>query len=75
MILPTWHRHSRAMGLATLTCRRDTVSYSITAGNRADRFAIGDSTEAITVEVSLANVAGALHTLTVQASDGTATST
>ena len=48
----------------------DTVTYFITAGNDAGKFQIGESTGAITVKASLADAAGTLYTLTVEARDG-----
>ncbi len=52
----------------------DTVSYFITAGNDAGKFAIDGTTGTITVKASLADVAGTLYTLTVEAGDGTGAS-
>ena len=48
----------------------DPVTYSITAGNTAGKFAIATSTGEITVAAGLGSVVGARSTLTVGASDG-----
>ena len=56
----------------------DTVTYSITAGNTGDAFAIGGGTGAITVAAALDHETTPSYTLTVKASDGkggTATAT
>ena len=48
----------------------DTVTYSISAGNTANKFAIDTNTGEITVAGSLSSVAGTTYTLTVGAADG-----
>ena len=48
----------------------DAITYSITAGNEAGKFAIGATTGAITLAASLSPTAGVAYTLTVGASDG-----
>ena len=53
----------------------DTLSYSITAGNGDGKFSIGTSTGAITVAGALSYETTSLYTLTVQASDGTNSTT
>ena len=47
----------------------DAITYSITAGNEAGKFAIGATTGAITLAASLSPTAGVAYTLTVGASD------
>ncbi len=49
---------------------QDTPTYSITAGNTGDVFAIGDQTGAITVAAALDHDTTPSYTLTVEASDG-----
>ncbi len=56
--------------LATDPDTGDTLTYSITGGNEDDKFAIGESTGAVTVKAALAYAAAASYTLTVQADDG-----
>ena len=48
----------------------DSVTYSITGGNEDDKFAVGESTGAVTVKAALDYAATASYTLTVQAGDG-----
>ena len=55
---------------ATDSDEGDTVSYSITAGNDAGKFAIGSSNGQITVAGTLDYEAASSYTLTVEASDG-----
>ncbi len=49
---------------------QDTLTYSITAGNTGDAFAIGGGTGAITVAAALDHETAPSYTLTVEASDG-----
>ena len=56
----------------------DTLTYTITGGNEAGKFAINGSTGALTVAAALDYATVSAHTLTVEASDGnggTATAT
>ena len=66
-----------AVGTVTATDpdEGDTVTYSITAGNSGSVFAIGDETGEITVAGDLSGQAGTTVTLTVEATDGTTTTT
>ena len=64
--------------LATDRDQGDTVTYTITSGNEAGRFTIGESSGEITVAGSLDHEAVSSYRLTVEASDGrggTATTT
>ena len=53
----------------------DPVTYAVTAGNEAGLFALDESSGAITVAGDLSGQAGTTVTLTVEASDGTTTTT
>ena len=58
-----------AVGAVTATDNSGEVTYAITAGNDAGKFAIGESTGAITVAGDLIGDAGSSFTLTVEAED------
>ena len=53
----------------------DPITYSISAGNQARKFAIASTTGEITVADRLGSAVGSTHTLTVDASDGVSETT